>query len=126
VTIPARIWSWLRSAWAVLALAIVAVWWALTERKGRQRAEARADLERDLGGVETERVEAETEARQKAAGERSAVEMERAQAEVKARVDIAAADAALERVREEHRETGAVTSESRRVFEEMRSQGRLP
>lgn len=122
----ARIWSWLRSAWTVLALALVAVWWALIERKGRQRAEARADLEVDLGKVETERSKAEAEARQKAAGERATVEMERAQVEVKARVDIAAADAAIERVREEHKTTGAVTSESQRVFDEMRSQGRLP
>jgi flagellar biosynthesis/type III secretory pathway M-ring protein FliF/YscJ len=126
VTILARIWSWLRSAWAVLALALVAVWWALTERRGRQRAEARADLERDLGDVETERAKAETQARQTATDARADVETERAAHEVKARVDIAAAEAAIERVRDEHRETGAVTSESQRVFDEMRSQGRLP
>jgi flagellar biosynthesis/type III secretory pathway M-ring protein FliF/YscJ len=126
VTILARIWSWLRSAWAVLALALVAVWWALTERRGRQRAEARAQLEQDLSEIETDRAKVEADARRKATDARAAVEAERAAHEVKARVDIQAAETALERVREEHRETGRVTSESQRVFEEMRSQGRLP
>jgi hypothetical protein len=122
----ARVGAWLKVRWAWLLTAIVAVWWALSERRGRQRAEARADLDEDLGDIETDRAKAEAEARQKAAGERAAVEAERARHEVKARVDIQAAEEALDRVREEHRETGAVTSESRRVFEEMRKSGRLP
>jgi len=121
-----KLWGWLRSAWAAVLLGLVAVWWALVERRARQRAEARADLEKDLADVEEERAKAEAAARQKAADERAQVELDRAAAEVKAKVDIQAAERALERVREEHRETGHVTEESRRLFEEMKAQGRVP
>jgi flagellar biosynthesis/type III secretory pathway M-ring protein FliF/YscJ len=126
MNVLARIGAWLRSTWAALALVVVAIWWALAERRGRQRAEARADLEEDLSEIETDRAKAETEARRSATDARADVETERAAHEVKARVDIAAAEEAIERVREEHRETGAVTAESQRVFEEMRKSGRFP
>lgn len=121
-----RVWTWLKSAWAALVVASIAIWWALTERRARRRAEARADLERDLAEVERARKDATTTAEIKATKERAAIEAERAQAEVKAKVDIQAAERALEAVREEHRETGAVTAESQRLYDLMRREGRLP
>lgn len=127
MTLIRRLGAWLRGAgaWLLAALSAV-VAWALWERRGRRRAEARADLEEDLVDIETDRLEAEAAARKQAADERAQVELERAAAEVKAKVDIQAAERALERVREEHRETGHVTEESRRLFEEMKAQGRVP
>lgn len=127
MTLLRRLGAWLRraGAWLLAALGAV-VAWALWERRGRRRAEARADLEVDLVDIETDRLEAEAAARKQAADERAQVEIERAAAEVKAKVDIQAAERALERVREEHRETGAVTEEARRLWDEMRKSGRLP
>lgn len=121
-----RVWSWLRARWAYLLVAVAAIWWALRERRGRQRAEARADLEADLGDIEKRRAAETGKAAAEAAKARADIEAERAQAEVKARVDIQAAERAIERVREEHRETGGVTSESQRLWDEMRKSGRLP
>ncbi len=122
-----KLGAWLRGAGAWLLAALGAmVAWALWERRGRRRAEARADLEEDLGDIETDRAKAEAAARQKAADERAQVELDRAAAEIKAKVDIQAAERALERVREEHRETGHVTEEARRIWDEMQRNGRLP
>lgn len=126
MTALARIGAWLKTRWVWLLTALVAVWWALRERRGRQRAEARADLEADLGEIEKRRAAETAKAAAEAAKARADIEAERAQAEVKARVDIQAAERALETVREEYRETGAVTSESQRLWDEMRKSGRLP
>jgi len=121
-----RLWAWLKSAWAAILVAALAVWWALTERKGRRRAEARADLEADLAASERKRQAEVDKAKAEADTKRAAIETERAAAEVKARVDIQAAERAIEAVREEHRETGTVTDASQRLWDEYKKAGRVP
>lgn len=121
-----RLWTWLKSSWAAILLAALAVWWALAERKGRQRAEARADLEAELAASERKRQAEVDKAKAEADAKRAAIETERAAAEVKARVDIQAAERAIEAVREEHRETGAVTDASQQLWDEYKKAGRVP
>jgi len=121
-----RAWAWLRTRWAWLVVAVAAVWWALAERRGRQRAEARADLEKDLVTVRLEQSGAEVRARTKATDQRADIEVERARHEVKARVDIVAAEVAIERAKAELAETGRVTAEAQTVFDAMKKSGRLP
>lgn len=120
-----RALAWLRARWMWLVGAVVAVWWALAERAGRRRAEARADLERDFASSERIRVRLANEAARLASLERGRIEMERARAEVKARVEVAAAERELAAVQAEHAETGAVTGEAQRLHEEMKRAGRL-